>query len=1208
MKWTENQQKVIDSRNKNILVSAAAGSGKTAVLVERIIKLVKDNKEEIDSFLIVTFTNAAAAGMKQKIQKALYKDLEDDSISDDNLKRHLRNQLNKLNKANISTIHSFCIDLLRKNFHVIGIDPNFRIGDPNECQILLNEAVDDVLEQAYTDKSSDFVQLVECFTSNRSDKELVELIKDMYYFILSFPNPLEWFEKSVNMLEITEIELDESIWLSVIRENVGTLLDGAEEAIKLAIDLSKEEAGPIAYFDTFSRDLSNVSELRDSLINSNFNNFINNLYSLSHPRLASIRGKKKEEVDAVLLDDAKSMRNEYKKIVDGIKKLIPNKTMKEFTEAINYMYPAMKALFELVKSLMNEFKIKKADKAILDFGDVEHFALDALSYEDVRESCRNKYKFIFVDEYQDSNQIQETLIGLIKRDNNVFMVGDSKQSIYKFRLADVDLFNSKLRTYKTECDEGDLNQRIDLNHNFRSRFEILAATNYIFEKIMSKKLGELDYNKEVFLNVGTEFKKSKDDRVELDIIETQTVEADEDIDEELQAMKKAEIEAFFAVNKIKDLLGQKTYFAKENEFRTIEFKDIVILLRSVANWSTVFEEIFFNQGIPFYSDTGTGYFETIEIEIMINMLRLIDNIRQDIPLLSIMRSPIGKFTTEELIKIRIKSPKISFIDAMYIYKNNEKNDLQQKIISFIDMIENYKKNSRYEKLNDLIWKILMETDYYYFVGALPNGKVRQANLRLLTDKAFEYENTSMTGLYNFLKYIEKLKLYNSDESTAKILGENDNVVRLMTIHKSKGLEFQVVILCGLNKKFNMMDVSKSILKHKTYGIAPKYVNPELRIYKETLPRIALKDVTKLETLSEEMRVLYVALTRAVDKLILCGTVKSAEGRVKKWRKGTTHYNLYTSQSYLDWICSSIYKHKDGYELRKLCNDDNSIVKNDIHNASFLINILTLKDINYSANQAENKREERIEEIKHFTEEVHSIETDEINRRLSFEYSYKKSINIPTKLSVTDIKNLDKKDVNVENIKYNIPKLVDIPLFKENNINFTQAEIGTITHYVMQHLDLNQQLDIQNINEQIANMIMHKLLTESEAEVVNIEQIVMFFKSDIGKRMLLSSNIKRETPFVIKKHANEVVKNINENEFVLIQGIIDCYFYEKDEIIVIDYKTDKVNDENIDIIKNQYKKQILSYKEAIQKLTNKKVKQCYLYLFDIGKQILIEDED
>ncbi len=1243
MKWNSNQQKVIDTRDKNILVSAAAGSGKTAVLVERIISLVRDNAENIDSFLIVTFTNAAAAGMKQKIQKALYKALEAEGSN-----KHIRNQLNQLSKSNISTIHSFCIDVLRKNFHVLGIDPNFRIGDPNECKILLNDSIDEVLEKAYAEKNEDFIQLVECFTSNRSDTELTEIIKDMYYFIQSFPNPLEWLENSVKKLKLSKAELQNSDWIRLINDNIMSLLEGANESLEECKIICKEEDGPLAYIDAILADVDNLEMLKSALNNS-LEDFIDKLYSLSHPRLASIRGKAKEEIDENKIEEVKQIREEYKKIIDSIKKLIHNRSMEEFAEDISYMQAPMSALYELVRELSRVFSEKKSDKAIIDFNDVEHLTLEALSNETIAEFYRNKFKFIFVDEYQDSNQIQESLISKIKRENNMFMVGDSKQSIYKFRLADVSLIESKMETYKLDCIKAeDIDQRIDLNHNYRSRKEILNATNYIFEKIMSKKLGEINYDESVYLNVGMDFESKANEYVELNIIDTSVkdlnnsqnnnfeesncrddyevysinyedsneINSQDDIGMELESLGSAEAEAYFAVNKIKELLTQETYHPKISEFKPIEFKDIVILLRSVSNWSSIFEEIFFNEGIPFYSDTGTGYFETIEIEIMINFLKLIDNIRQDIPLLSIMRSPIGRFTTQELIDIRVKahnneSKKSSFLDSMYAYKNSENDDLVDKIKGFIDLIERYKKQSRYIKLSELIWSIIIETDYYYFVAALPNGKMRQANLRLLTDKAHEYEKTSMTGLYNFLRYIDKLKLTKGDEATAKILGENDNVVRLMTIHKSKGLEFPVVLLCGLGKKFNMIDVSKNILKHKSYGIAPKYINPKLRIYKETLPRLALKNVTKLENLSEEMRVLYVALTRAVDKLILCASVKGVDNRAKKWKRKTSHYNLYSANSYVDWICSALYNHKDANVLRELVGEDNCDIKTDVFDSSWRINILSLADIKYNVKDLNNDKESRINDIKDFVNCVSNDYSKEIDRRLSFEYKYMKSVNVPTKLSVTDLKSLDNESKKIENVRYNIPKLSEIPIFIEKSIEFTKAEIGTITHYVMQHLDISKTLDIEEIKNQVNRMLEDNLISLEEAAVVNIVLIYNYFNSDIGKRMLRSDTIKREVPFVIKKPAKEVIKALAEDDNILVQGIIDCYFYEEDDIVVVDYKTDAVHNEidlekSIEIIKSRYAAQILAYKEALEILTKKKVKEAYLYLFDINMQIKIED--
>ncbi len=1198
MEWTREQKKIIELKNSNILVSAAAGSGKTAVLVERIINLVINENEDIDKFLIVTFTNAAANGMKQKIQKSIVKSIQ----SGENNKLHLKKQLNLLNKANISTIHAFCIDVVRKNFHIIGIDPNFRIGDPNEINILLQESLEEVLERAYTEKSENFVKLVEGFTKNRGDSELCEIIKDIYYFILSFPNPLVWLKESVDMLKVGYNELESSLWMKAVRENVSMLLEGAMESLKRAKELSEEPDGPFPYVDALTEDLYNVENL-NMLLNNDFERFIHLAYSINHPRLGKLRGKNKENCSEEKQLEVKSLRDEYKKLIDSIKKLIPNKTLKEFTDDINYMYFPMVALYDIVADLKETFKTKKLEKEIVDFSDVEHYALEILNHKEIGETYRKKYNYIFIDEYQDSNGLQETLIEQIKKHNNLFMVGDVKQSIYRFRLADPSLFIKKYMMYQKNDDIlNELNVRVDLMKNFRSRKEILDGTNYVFDKIMSEKIGEIEYTEESFLNCGTEFNKGENNHIELNIID-KNAEDDEDLDDDIKSMKTAEIEAKFAVQKIKDLVKQETYIPQSEEFRRIEYKDIVILMRSVSNWSEIFEEIFEEEGIPFYFDGGVGYFETIEIKIIINLLKIIDNIRQDVPLLSILRSPIGKFTTEELIKIRVMSPKLNYIEAVYAYKNKGNDYLSDKLRDFIEKIESWKKKSRYMHLNDFIWEILMETGYYYFSGVLPKGNIRQANLRLLTDKAFEFEKTSMRGLFNFLRYIEKLNVSSGNVSTAKTLGENDNVVRLMSVHKSKGLEFPVVLVCGLNKKFNRVDIAKNILKHKTYGIAPKYINTDERIYKETFPRLALKNVIKIENLSEEMRVLYVAMTRAVDKLILIGTVNKIESKAKRWKKGYTQYNVYMSETFMDWICSSLYNHRDFKEIKQLLGDNDCIFEINDLSSKWKVNRFTLSDINYKDSEKINDRIKIINEISEFKNNINSPYNALIQERLNWKYEHVNSVNVPSKLSVTDLKML--KDNEFEHMKYKIPLLKDIPLFKENETEFTKAEIGTIVHFVMQHLNLNRDLSDDDVKNQIDEMIKKKLLTEKEANVVEVNKIVQFFNTDVGKRIKLSPVVKREVPFVIKKQADEIINSLDRNDIILIQGIIDCYFYEGREVVIIDYKTDDISQTGLDSIKEKYKPQILSYKDAVEKITNKKVKSCYLYLFDIGKAIEIE---
>ncbi len=1218
MKFSPRQQEVIDLRNKNILVSAAAGSGKTTVLVERIIKLLINEKEDIDRFLIVTFTNAAAGGMKQKIHKALIKEVQKGEN-----KEHLKKQLNLLNRANISTIHAFCMDIVRKNFHVVGIDPNFRIGDVNEVDILLQESIDQVLEKHYAEKPEGFIQLVESFTGNRGDSELNDIVKDIYRFILSFPDPLKWLLGAVEMLSMSEEDLKNSDWVRAVQENICLLLTGAEEALRTAEKLCNDADGPSVYEDTILEDIRNTDRL-SNLLTTDFREFIACVHNIAFPSLKSLRGKAKEEVNPEKQDDVKSLRDEYKKIIGSIKKMLPDRSLSEFTDDINSMYLPMKALYNIISQLDDHFKAVKMEKGIADFNDVEHYALQVLRQEDIKERYKNKFRYIFIDEYQDSNSLQEELIGMIKRENNMFMVGDVKQSIYRFRLSDPTIFNEKSNSYPAVDTPGN-DRRIDLTQNFRSRKEILSAINFVFMSIMSKTIGEMDYSEDVFLNPGAEFsqdgKESNDCFTELTIIDKDSSES-YDLDDEIKSMKTAELEASLAAQKINGLLkkyknepvrrDEKTNEVIETPPEKIQYKDIVILMRSVSSWAGIFEEVFNDRGIPFYFDGGAGYFETVEIQVVLNLLRIIDNIRQDIPLLSVMRSAIGSFTTEELAQIRVRNPGRSFIDALYEYKNNCQDELAKKLDNFIDKVEGWKKRSRYTHLNDFIWEVLIETNYYYFVGLLPNGNVRQANLRLLADKAFDFEKTSMSGLFNFLRYIEKLRISSGDMGSAKTLGENDNVVRLMSVHKSKGLEFPVVIMCGLNKKFNRTDASKSILKHKLYGIAPKYVNPDTRIYRETFPRTAIKNIIKIENLSEEMRVLYVAMTRAVDRLIMIGTVDKFENKMKKWQKGPSLYNIYNEDSFLGWICTSLFKDADSDSILRNVNDEDLIyeinygMNSNSYESRWNINKITLSQIIMSEREEAVKKTDRINEMAEFKNHESSSAKDEIDRRLRFKYAYIKSVNVPTKLSVTDLKMLG--HGNIERVKYRIPVLRDIPQFKEEASEFTKAEIGTIVHFVMQHLNIREGLDSENIKDQINRMVDKKLLTEKEAEAVNVKMLEEFFMTDIGMRMKASEFVKREVPFVIKKNADEIIDSLDKNDSVLIQGIIDCYFYEGDQVVIIDYKTDEIVNGDLEPVKNEYSRQILSYKEALEKITKKKVKACYLYLFSIGKAVEIDNNE
>lgn len=1202
MNWTDEQLDVINTREKNILVSAAAGSGKTAVLVERIVKLTIEDRVPIENFLIVTFTNAAAKGMKLKIQKAFNNILSNSKNYDRDFIRYIRQQSNNLNKSNISTIHVFCLDVIRNNFDYLDLDPAFRIGDEIECALLLNESIEEVLEKKFEEKNNDFIDMVNAFSGNRTDDKLIALIKDMYNFIQSFPEPAKWLSKEIEKLNICDSNLENSLWIKNILDDIDEQLASFIESSSLK-DVEKSLSHKENEFASaaISSDKLIVNDLKSNL-HLGYENFINKLMSIEFKAKSRAKKVPKEIESGIVTDLSLAYKYCSKSLSDELKKLqssLPNKTMEELKSDIQYMYPLVKTLCQVIFDVSNLFQLKKKDKSIIDFNDFEHFAYKALSKPEIAAYYKDKFDYIFIDEYQDSNQIQEALISKIKRSNNLFMVGDSKQSIYKFRLADVEIFTNKMKSYSKNTSKED--KKIDLNKNFRSRMEILNGINHIFSNIMTEDLGELNYDESVFLYPGMKFYSDEDTIPEVNLlINTSDNESDDDSLKIIRDLKKQELEAHFVASRINSLIEKKTYIANSDEPRPIEYKDIVILMRSTSSWSDVFQTIFNEYGIPFYQDSGSGYYDTLEIQIILNYLKIIDNLRQDIPLLSIMRSPIYKFKADELTKIRLHKSNCNYIDAVLSYKNSFEDSLSEKISKVLSDIKRYKQTSHYKNVDELIWDIVIETKYYDFVGLLANGKLRQANIRLLTSKAKDYENTSMTGLYNFLKYIDKIKFSNKDNSEAKILAENANVVRLMTIHKSKGLEFPVVFVCGLNKQFNMLDTKSTILKHKNFGLAPKYLNADIRAKRETIPRFAVKNMIKREALSEEMRILYVALTRAVDKLILTASFDSLEKKAKIWKKSPSTYNLLSARSYIDWIMTVLYKHKDCEKLRISVDDEDSYSLIDKLDTSWNISVYSQNDLTFPEYQHDLHINSQMEDIeKH---EADNTIYKKIDDKLAFSYSNNTATLIPTKMSVTEIKRFKNKEKNIADLNINIPKLLSIPTFKVSK-KYSAAEIGTITHTVIEHIDLNKSNTLIEIEEQMNSFVEFGIIKDEELSLISSERIFNFFNSKLGKRMKCAQEVYREAPFIYKMKAAQIYDNYENNyDEIIVQGIIDCYFIENNEIILLDFKTDKIN--NIDMIKETYRPQIFSYKEALEKITGLKVKEAYLYLLDIDSAIEI----
>ncbi len=1231
VKWTSEQQAAIDTHGCNLLVAAAAGSGKTAVLVERIIKMITHPTKpiDIDRLLVVTFTNAAASEMKERIAKAISEELKKHPKS-----RQLQRQLTLLNKASITTMHSFCLEVIRNNFHHIDIDPSFRIGDDTETILLKGETLEQMFEEAYEDDncSIEFLKLIECYSNNKDDFTLQNLVLDLYKFAMSSPYPKELLNQMAEDFNVdVNYKFGESKWAKILMEDIRIELEGLYKAMAKAHNIIRNTEGLEPYEETFLDEVHMIQDLI-SACKGSWDNLYDEFKKVSFKRLKAC--KKCEDKDTQ--ENVKEIRSKVKKNIEDLKKQAVTYGSHETTLDLIELYPIMRELSNLVIEFMDRYAKAKRERGIIDFNDFEHFCLGILTEKSENGEVvsgkaalklRDKYEEILVDEYQDSNDVQEAIINAIAtkdevngRNNNIFMVGDVKQSIYRFRQAKPEIFLNKYNAYPLE--EGETERKITLFKNFRSRKEILDAVNFIFKQIMSVNAGELEYDEKEALNLGADYAECVDENalvggeIELHILEKNTsLNEQEDLNsegEEEEVPSNIQMEARMVVQRINALVNPKDgetfkVFDKDiKEYRKVEYKDIVILLRSTAKWAPVFMEELKENAIPSYADTGSGYFETLEIKTMLSLLQIIDNPRQDIPLIAVLRSPMASFTPEELIDIRFKNKDAEFYDVLKIMTKEQENiKLQRKCADFLARLNVWRDKAIHMSIDEFIWYLYTDTGYYGYVGALDGGVQRQANLRILFQRARQYEQTSYKGLFNFINFINKLRISSGDMGSAKILGENENVVRIMSIHKSKGLEFPVVILSALGKGFNMQDLNKKVLFHGELGYGPDFVDINKRITYNTVLKQALKKKIKMESLSEEMRVLYVALTRAKEKLIMTGAVKDIEKYAQKWSYGIEsddeklpEYEMLRARNYLDWICPVIMRHKNGEKLRKAAGVEEYMVSKLIcHDSKWDISLYKKSEI---VNGIEEKEaSEEVEEVNSIEE--HSKYYEEIKRRLQWKYDYIKASELPTLLTVTELKKMKDAELYEDySQRMYAPKLVKKPAFLEKNRKLTGAEIGTAVHAVMQKLDYKKELSEEQIKVQMDDMVRKELITPEQRACVDVHKIINFFNSNIGKRMLNAEKVYREIPFHIQLKAievyNELPKEKYHNEYIMLQGIIDCYFEEEDGVVLVDYKTDYIRDGELEKAKEKYKVQLEYYKRAIEEITGKKVKEKYLYLF------------
>ncbi|WP_342041571.1 helicase-exonuclease AddAB subunit AddA [Bacillus sp. OTU2372] len=1241
--WTNDQWKAIAARDKDILVAAAAGSGKTAVLVERIIQkiLSKEVPIDVDQLLVVTFTSASAAEMRHRIGEALEKAIDQNPES-----RNLRKQLNLLNKASISTLHSFCMEVIRKYYYLIDIDPGFRISDPTEAQLIRDEVMEELFEEEYGKKENEaFFNLVDSFTSDRSDAALMDIVRSIYDFAQSNPLPDRYLEKIVAMYQVEEIaSIEELPFIDALLFDIKLQLEAAKEMIKQALEITKQPNGPAPRAENFLDDL----EVIDTLIKAeqdSWNTLYQAMQTWSFTRAKQVKG---DHYDKELIEKAQKLRDKAKKKIQGIKDELFSRRPESFLRDMVEMRPLIATLVYLVKEFSKRFEKAKQEKALVDYNDLEHYCLAILTEgisdkgeflpSEAALAYRLHFKEVYCDEYQDTNLVQETILKLVAQDEeengNLFMVGDVKQSIYRFRLAEPQLFLSKYNRFTADGSASGL--RIDLAQNFRSRKEVLDATNYLFKQIMGVKVGEIQYDEAAELRNGAPYPENTEFPVELMLIdqnaeshkseELEIENENEAVEFDTADLEQSQLEARVIAAKIKKLIsdGVPVFNAKAKTERPLMYRDVVILLRSMT-WAPQFMEEFKQQGIPIYANLSTGYFEATEVSIMMSLLRVIDNPYQDIPLASVLRSPIVGLNEEELSKIRIGRKRGSFWEAVTAFclsKTTEVNEpFYEKVRAFFDLLTEWRSLARQGSLSELIWQLYRDTQFYDFTGGLPGGKQRQANLRALYDRARQYEQTSFRGLFRFLRFIERMMERGDDLGAARALGEQEDVVRIMTIHSSKGLEFPVVFMAGMARNFNMTDIRKPYMLDKEHGFAAKYVNAEKRISYPSLPQIAFKQKKRMEMLAEEMRVLYVAMTRAKEKLYVTATLKDAGKQIDKWKDVSLHnkwllkdYERASAMSYIDWIGPALIRHQDASELWN-GGEANWRMSEEIsnHPSSWKITLQHADEIKKQAISIENEED-------HFLKKVENLEqvpsnsnlTDEIHARLTWEYPFPGAASHRSKQSVSEIKRvreLTDEYSSTELVGRFQKSIMKRPKFMQEK-QLSPAERGTVMHMVMQHVDLTKEVNQKTIVDQLNWMVTNELLTPEQSEVIDAKLIAQFFTSPLGQRFYKAKTVHREVPFTVSLPASKVYPDWNEgDESVFVQGIIDCILEDEDGLVLIDYKSDGITDRYKGgfqqakvILEDRYKLQINLYTKAIEQIWKRNVVERYLFFFD-GAHIL-----
>lgn len=1225
VKFTEDQQKVISVRDCNVLVSAAAGSGKTAVLVERILSLVTDpeNPVDMDRLLVVTFTNAAAAQMRERIHNAILDRLERNP-EDANLQR----QAVLVHHAQITTIDSFCLLLLKNHFQEIDLDPGFCVGDPGKMRLMEKEAMGAVLEEAYGGKEyyegfhEDFIRLSNVFARKGRDTALEEMVDKIFHFVMSLPFPEKWLKNAMEDYEVGDSEaFSRRGYIKEIVTTVSEKLEGMAALYDRMLGICMQADGPEAYVPLFEREREKIA---GGVGAEDYGLIRDAVEAVSFDRLPTIRkgscGEEKKE-------QVKQLRDRVKKRIGALKDLYFFESLEDMREDMRVAGGLLKPLIYVTFGFMERFAADKARENVIDFSDMEHFALKILVNEngsptDTAKLYRDYYAQIMIDEYQDSNEVQELLLSVISREDcekpNRFMVGDMKQSIYKFRMARPEIFLDKYERYG----HGDGRQvRIDLKKNFRSRREVVDTVNALFYPLMGKKVGGIAYDEDAALYAGAQYPDlGTEAQTELLIYEKTDEEG------EKSELDGNEGEALMIAAKIRELTERGQVTDQETgQLRPIKYDDIVILVRSATGLLESLQEVLKKEGIPASIPSRTGYFSATEVQTMLQFLAVLVNPKRDIPLAAVLKSTLYGFTDEELAQISLielpDSESGGFFEKMKLSES-------PKARRFLEELTTYRKAAKTETVHDLLYRIIREHRYLEYVTALPGGGVRRANVEMLLEKAVDYEKLQMHGLFGFLQYMNQLEKYEVDygEGTE----ENVNCVQLMTIHKSKGLEFPVCFVAGLSKAFNRRDLSGALFLHTDLGIGMEYRHEKTRVRRKTIKQKIVAERMKTEELGEELRVLYVAMTRAKEKLILTGVSDCFAKALSECRNvNTGQYMTETSErkvepelilesnSFFKLLLHVFSLHEDGAEQlpRLTLYHERDLERNRI------------RDRFERSMQKEglfrmlSAQEDKGAPIKGEAEEI-AAGTDCLRQRIHFAYPHSELEGLYTKTSVSELKLAAlHEDEQTEVLFETEQEKSVVPMFMKEEVQAGGAKRGTAYHRLMELLDFKSFADIwqeygkvksgeegifkEEIGERIGGLldrqigeILHKGRMEAaDMELIDKKKVRTFLESGLAREMAeadRSGKLFKEQPFVLSIPAKRVNERFPNDETVLIQGIIDAFYEKQGEIYLMDYKTDRVNKKE-DLIQ-RYQIQLDYYKEALEKLTGKKVAGVYLYSY------------